>query len=236
MLTADQLAVTRWEAAEPRGVGVLLPGFLDSRHDPALRKLGSTLCAAGFTTIGIDPRGTWSSPGRLADLAPSVQIGDISRLLDREPGERVVLVGHCYGALLAGLAAAADPRVTDVVALMPTRCFIWPEDYDPARDTWRADGVRRFQREDREFRVPYAVVEDAIGHDLPAALAGLSRPILFVAGERDEVIGVEPVRRLHDECGSPAKQLAVLPVQHDYRDIPAEIELVATTVLEWLGG
>lgn len=218
---------------------MLLPGFLDGRHDPAQRALGSALCTAGITTIGIDPRGTWSSPGTPADLAPTAQLGDIARLLDHEPGDRVILVGHCYGALLAGLAAAADPRITDVVALMPTRCFIWPEDYDPARDTWRAAGARTFQREQagehRTFRVPYSVVTDGIGHDLPGALAGLRQRILFVAGERDEVVGVEPVRRLHAECGSPAKHLAVLPVQHDYREIPAEIELIAATVLEWLG-
>lgn len=225
-------------APSARGVGVVLPGFLDGRHDPATDALARRLHGAGFTAVSFDPRGTWSSPGHPGDVAPTVQLDDLSRLLDRCPAERIVLAGHCYGALLAALAAAGDPRVTDIVALMPTRCFIWPEAYDAQRDTWRGPGERIFLRERdgelRKFRVPHSVVDDALGHDLPAALAGLGQRILFVAGEHDELIGIGPVRRLHDECGSPDKELAVLPVQHDYRDRPEQIEIVNRCVLDWV--
>jgi pimeloyl-ACP methyl ester carboxylesterase len=232
---ADQLSMTVHAAPVPLGAAVLLPGFLDGRHDPALTGLSQALQAAGITAVTFDPRGTWSSPGDPADVAPTRQLADLGRLLDRHAAERTILIGHCYGALLAALAAAADPRVTDVVALMPTRCFIWPEDYDPAKDTWRDDGERLFVRTGQRITVPYSAVRDALGYDLPATLAGLRQRILFVAGERDELIGVEPVRRLHAECGSPGKRLAVLPVQHDFRELPAEIELVSRTILDWLG-
>lgn len=226
--------ITVRESPDARGLAVLLPGFLDSRHDPALVALGRELRAARFTAVGLDPRGTWSSPGSPADLGPSTQLADVAGILDEFPADRVALVGHCYGAQLACLAAARDPRITDVVAIMPSRCFIWPDDYDPALDTWRVAGERTFVRTDRTFQVPHSVVLDALDHDLPTALADLRQRILFVAGERDELIGVEPVRWLYDECGSADKQLAVLPVQHDFRDLPAEIAAVAAAVVRWL--
>ncbi|MDN5852256.1 MAG: hypothetical protein L0K86_05285 [Actinomycetia bacterium] len=103
---------------------------------------------------------------------------------------------------MACLAAVQDPRVTDVVALMPSRCFVWPDPYDPNRDTWRGAGEHVFTRDDRRYRIPYSVVEDALRYDLPTALTHLRQRILFVAGEQDKLIGVEPVRELHAACGS----------------------------------
>lgn len=232
MPATSALATTVWERPGATGHAVLLPGFLDGREDPAVAALGAALHAVGLDAVAVDPRGTGQSAGTPADLGPTTQLADIAALV--EPADRVVLIGHCYGALLACLAAAADPRITDVVALMPSRCFIWPEDYDPTLDTWRAAGERTFLRGDRAISVPHSVVQDALRHDLPAALATVRQRILFVAGERDRLIGVEPVRRLHAECGSPHKQLAVLPVQHDFRDLPDQIETVVGAVLQWL--
>jgi len=64
--------------------------------------------------------------------------------------------------------------------------------------------------------------------------ARLRQRILFVAGEYDGLIGVAPVARLHDECGSSDKTLDVLPVQHDYRDVPHQIEIVNRRIVDWL--
>jgi pimeloyl-ACP methyl ester carboxylesterase len=224
----------------PAPTCLVLPGFLDPAGGTALHALAECLVTAGMTVVADDPRGTWSSPGTPADLAPTVQLADITAQIDARPAGRVVLVGHCYGAYLAMLAAARDDRVTDVVAIMPTRCFIWPDDYTPARDTWRAAGNKLFLRtaggERRTFAVPYSVVEDAVTHDLPTAVRQLRQRILFVAGEHDRVIGVEPVRKLHEECGSLDNTLAVLPLWHDYRDEPEQIEIVNRRIMSWLGG
>jgi pimeloyl-ACP methyl ester carboxylesterase len=196
----------------------------------AIDALSRALQRHGVTAVTYDPRG----PSAPAEVGPSVQLADLSALLDDHAAPRTVLIGHCYGGLLALLTAAVDPRVTDVVALMPTRCFIWPDDHDPDRDTWRRDGGHRFHRRGQDITVPYSAVEDALRYDLPAALPHVKPRVLFVAGEHDELIGVPPVRRLAGECGSPDTELVVLPVQHDFRDRPAEIALVERVVLAWL--
>lgn len=230
------LAVTVHRRPASRGVGIVLPGFLDDSGSGSVAALAGAVLAAGLTAVTFDPRGTGRSPGTPADCAPTVQLADLRALLDRFAGDgRTVLVGHCYGALLAGLAAADDPRVTDVVALMPTRCFIWPDDYDPRRDTWALRGELHLSRRwCADIAVPHEVVADALDHDLPAALGRLRPRILFVAGERDRLIPTGAVERLYDECGSPAKTLRLLPVQHDFRDDPAQVALVHDTVRDWL--
>lgn len=205
---------------------LLLPGFLDDLGSPGVAALDRDLRGAGLACdvlAATDP----------AEVAVSRQLARIgAALVDGRP---TVLVGHCYGALLACLAAARHPSVTHVVAIMPTRCFIWPDAYDPHRDTWRGD-ARRFERDGGDpVDVPYAVVEDALRHDLPTALRELRQPVLFVAGLRDEAVPAAGVRALFAACGSPGAEYRELDVQHDYRDHPDQIATVDAAVLQWLG-
>lgn len=235
------LEATVHRAATPRGTALIVPGFLDGRDSKAHRSLAALLPTTGLTAVTFDPRGTATSLEPLT-AGPTEQLADIAALLDQYPdSDRHVLIGHCYGAWLAGLQAARDPRITEVVAIMPTRCFVWPMDYDEAADSWRRRGVRVFSAPVpgtatlRGIRVPHTVVDDARGYDLPAALASLTVPILFVAGAADDVIPAAAVQRLYDECGSVEKKIVVLPgVQHDYRDHPDQLVAVEATVVGWL--
>jgi dienelactone hydrolase len=63
-------------------------------------------------------------------------------IFSRCTSDRRILIGYCYGAYVTALSAAADERITEVVAIMPTRSFIWTEDYDESKDTWWIDGER----------------------------------------------------------------------------------------------
>lgn len=234
--------IHRARGPAPRATAVVLPGFLDSIDHDATRSLAEALATSGITAVRMNPRGSWEPGARPSDHSVTRHLADLRDLVGQlrdGPAERTVLVGHCYGGYLAALAATRDLRVTDVVALMPTRSLIWFEDYDSRRDDWDRDGEHSFLRADpdgelREFRVPHSVVEDSRRHDLPAALRELRQRILFVAGRQDEVVMVEAVCRLHAECGSGRKDLTVLPVQHDYRDRPDEIAMVNQVVIDWL--
>lgn len=240
--TPAPLDATVHVAAEVEGVALIVPGFLDGRDSIAHRSLAGVLPTIGLTAVTFDPRSTACNPGDVLEAGTTEELADISSLLDQHLGRgRQVLVGHCYGAWLAGLVAASDPRVTELVAIMPTRCFLWPADYDPNAGDWRRRGVRVFSSPDpgstvlRTVRVPHAVVEDACRYDLPIALATFTRPVLFIAGSADDVIPADSVRRLFDECGSMDKELVELPgVGHDYRDHPAQLAAVESTVVEWL--
>ncbi|GAA4560918.1 hypothetical protein [Pseudonocardia xishanensis] len=201
----------------PAGSALLLPGFLDGPDLPSTRTLRADLEAAGFACHTVA-------------AGPGTTTGHLAEIRDRLVGP-TILIGFCYGAHLAVLAA--DERLGDVVLLMPTRQFIWAEAYDPAKDTWGES--KAFVRGTRSVALPRAVLDDALRYDVDLARKSLVRRVLFVGGERDEVIGPDVVRDLYDECGSPDKTLRILPgVQHDYRDHPDQIAAVNAAVLEWL--
>jgi pimeloyl-ACP methyl ester carboxylesterase len=222
-------------------LAVVVPGFLDNGSGPGAATLAKAIQEQGHTAITFDPRGTWRSKGDFRCLTPDVQADDVSRVVGSERRyRRVALVGHSLGALVACLAASRDERITDVVAIMPPRCFVWANDYDPNCDRWGAK--RRITVAHGQmswaFDVPHSVVEKAVAHSLPPALARLDERvrILFVAGTEDTVIPVDAVRRLHDECGTSHKTMRVLAVGHDYQDRPDHLRLVNASVLKWLDG
>lgn len=232
------------EASDPQGVAVLLPGFLDSKDYTSSVALAHKLPTIGITAVRFDPRGTWQSGGCPADCTTTQQIHDVTAILDsssRSDPDRRILIGYCYGAYVAALSATSDERVTEVVAIMPTRSFIWTEDYDESKDTWRVDGERCYTRDlpasagSVTVRVPYSVVEDAKSYRRADPWENLHQPILFIAGKDDGLITPDGVQALHDKCCSQHKELAVLPgVHHDYRYDEKQIATVDRTVLEWL--
>lgn len=232
------------EASDPQGIAILLPGFLDSKDYASSVVLAHTLPTIGITAVRFDPRGTWHSGGRPADCTTTQQIHDITTILDMLPHcdpDRRILIGYCYGGYVAALSATSEQRVTEVVAIMPTRSFLWTEDYDESKDTWRIDGERCYIRDLPDLtgsvtvQVPYSVVEDAKSYRAAGSWENLRQPILFIAGEDDGYITPDGVRALHDKCGSQRKELAVLSgVQHDYRYEEKQIETVDRTVLGWL--
>ncbi len=125
VITAPDITVS--EVGHPRARVLLLPPERPDRGDvTAMEALGHALRDVGLSATGVD------GPTESAEPAP--HCGLISRiarirslLADINPSERTVLVGYCYGALVAGLAAARDPRITDVVALTPPQCFAFRE-------------------------------------------------------------------------------------------------------------
>ncbi len=229
-------------AAPDADLAVVVPGFLDGPQSPAHRAMAAALPALGLRVVVASPPGMPDHPGDPFTLGPTDHLAALTETLDEHavPGGRVVLVGHCYGAWLAGLLAARDERVSHLVAIAPTRCFLWSDDYRKDRDTWRRRGELLLSfpepgsRTLSAVRLPHALVADALKHDLPAALGVLDVPVLFVAGTDDEVVPAAGIARLHGECGSADKELRTLAVRHDYRDVPEQTAEVTECVRGWL--
>ena len=242
LTAAPVLDAVEHPAANARGSAVIVPGFLDGRRSPAHHRMASALADVGLSAVTFDPRGTAARPDDIIDAGPTAHLGDIRSLITARPdGRPKVLVGHCYGAWLACLYAVTAPSVTHLVAIMPTRFFLWPRDYDPRHDGWPAD--RSFTAPVpgsgvlRGVRVSRSVLDDARAHDLPAALDALATrelPMLFLAGGADRVIPAAGVQELATAAGPTAKFVELPDVQHDYRDHRPHRALMQDTVVRWL--
>ncbi len=94
-----------------------------SMNDPLTVQLATDLAAAGFITLRFNFRGVGASEGQQTDgrLEPLDVAGAVEFAL-AEPGanrDKLCLVGHAFGAYVALVYAAHDPRVKTVVAISP---------------------------------------------------------------------------------------------------------------------
>ncbi len=99
--------------------------------DPLIIQLADDLAAAGFITLRFNFRGVGESEGEQTDgrLEPLDVAGAVEFAL-AEPGanrEKLCLVGHAFGAYVALVYAAHDPRVKTVVAISPSVFRLTPE-------------------------------------------------------------------------------------------------------------
>jgi pimeloyl-ACP methyl ester carboxylesterase len=87
------------------------------------RELSESLAAAGMAVLRLDDRGTGESGGRFAGATTDDFARDVAaavRWLRAQPAidrARIALVGHSEGAVVALLAARADPAIAALVLL-----------------------------------------------------------------------------------------------------------------------
>jgi len=187
---------------------------------------------AALATVGQD-REMWvvdrpgfggSEPaGAVVDL--SVQARALSPLLDSAPGQRVLLVGHSYGAAIATLMAAAQPdKVAALVLLSGLFGDFGPTGARLVELGRRVHGViprdlRNAITEVLAQRPQLPIVRDA--------LRRLSMPIHIVHGDQDDFTPIASARALAEDLGGMANvSFSTVPdANHFLNEGPPELVL-----------
>ena len=119
------LSVRIWDAERPRATLALFPGVVS--HSGWFSPIAARLCARGFRVVGVDRRGSGLCDRDRGDAPSAAALLDDARAVvdaTRVPGEPLVLVGWCWGAILAtGLSARLRADVAGLALLTPG---LWP--------------------------------------------------------------------------------------------------------------
>lgn len=180
------LAALRAEPADPLGaVAVLLPGYTGSKED--FSALLDPLCSTGLSVLALDLPGQYESPGpsREEEYYPDPLGRTVAALVEQlaPGGERVLLLGHSYGGLVARSAVLAGAPVTGLTLLssgpagLPAgqrRALL-----EAAEPVMRAEGIEAVQR----------LLEAREGIAEPPELAALLRA-RFLRSSRTGLLGM----------------------------------------------
>lgn len=108
---------------EPKGLVILIPGYLDTKDYNHLKELSTDLANDGYIAVRFDPTGTWESGGGIESYTVGQELRDITDILEymgaRSKYERIILGGHSLGGFISILYAASDPKIASVFAIMP---------------------------------------------------------------------------------------------------------------------
>lgn len=233
-----------------RGPGVALIHGWESARDRTL-PLASFLHAAGFHCLTIDIRGHGANPAEDLPLSAGEfgtdALAAFQALIDRPEVTVGAIAGHSMGAIGAILAAAADDRVSAVVATSAPA--------DPYRLTRQTFRLARLPIPDpiavplawlttRVYLRPRRHVVDDIS--ATAAIARYRGAILLIHGDADDVVPVTHLGRLAvaarraragDASAAPVETLIVRGGAHSwlYEDARYRAE-VARFLATALGG
>ncbi len=179
----------------PRAAAVIAHGQASSMASQKLTRLARALARSGVAALQFDHSGCGDSLGELELTTLSGRraefLAAVETLVHLTPGLPLIYLGSSLGGTVALLAA--DKR--------PPRCtVVWSAPLD------MAELLPRLDPPPEGFS---ALVNDMPNHDLPAVL-GRARGVLFVHGQRDEVVPVRHARFGHRLVGPP-KDLLILP-------------------------
>jgi pimeloyl-ACP methyl ester carboxylesterase len=150
---AAQIAALRADPADPLGaVAVLVPGYTGSKED--FSALLDPLCSAGLSVLALDLPGQYESPGpgREEDYYPDPLGRTVAALVAElaASGDRVLLLGHSYGELVARSAVLAGARVAGLTLLSSGPGGLPPGQrralIDATEPVMRAKGIEAVQR------------------------------------------------------------------------------------------
>lgn len=226
-------------------LALLLPGFLDSKDYSHLVRLADDLTKMGFVAVRLDPTGVWESEGDIVYYTISQYLRDVQAVMDfmKDKGsfEDIVVVGHSLGGRVAILFGAVESTVSAVVNIMGSASFVLPENFEDTVVKWSREGVKVSVRDlpdnknkKREFKVPYSFVEDALDYDVMGVVGELRKPLLLIAGEKDDLCPPELMKAIYEKANKPKELVVVEGIGHDYRHHVNEIEKVNAHVIKFL--
>lgn len=225
-------------ATKAEKLAILCPGYLDTKDYPHLVRLSEQLAERGYTVVRFDPTGTWESEGDISDYLTSQYLEDIKSVLEYMLAEggytHVLLGGHSRGGQVSILYAARDPRISEVLAIMPSHGPV----EGPRREEWEKAGFKESDRdipesaERKHFKVPFQHVLDRDQFDALGDVKKIVAPIVFVAGELDDLVPPEEVKELYDAASETKTYILAEGIDHDYRFNPEEIEKINKLALD----
>ncbi|HSX00166.1 MAG TPA: alpha/beta hydrolase [Patescibacteria group bacterium] len=218
-------------------IALCLPGYCDTKDYPDMRTHVELLASRGYYAITFDPPGTWESTGDISLYTTTNYLLAINELIAYFGDRPTLLIGKSMGGRMAQLAAqnsavigfvsvvgAASSAVTNARSVAD-----WSEN---SRRTPHRD-LPHNPKQFRDFLIPYTFVEDSLTYDALDVVDKLVMPKLYIAGENDPLV---PPRRLKEayDAAAESKEFVVLPMDHDYRRSPEKLQLVNTTIADFL--
>jgi putative redox protein len=212
--------------------------FTCSRHTQILRRIAEELAAAGFMALRFDFSGNGQSDGIFADSTYSKQLSEMQTaagIMAAHNATCIALAGHSLGAAMALLAADRIESVRGVCTLAGrlsgTRPwhFLNPEQ----RRALEQSGTVDFTSRGRSLQLSHDFFADADQFDLPSAVKRLTKPLLIVHGEADDIISVREAYRAHG-LNAQQTELAIIAGADHMFSRAADRELVATLVTRFV--
>lgn len=200
--TAGMLRGSLFQPAHFQHAVLVLHGFAGYRFSSKKRFWLQALKGAGYLSLAFDFFGHGESDGQRFNLTLAQEVKDVHSAVQflraKHPFQKLALVGHSMGGVVAEQYALAHPAEVSALVLVgaPLHFERYPGCYFPAEKVaaWKTAGKLHVTGFGPAFDLDYAFKEDQLRHDFPKELRALKTPKLFLHGTADELVPVEEAR------------------------------------------
>jgi 2,6-dihydroxypseudooxynicotine hydrolase len=214
--------------AGPHPLVVLIPG-LDSAKEE-FRPTEDLFLRRGLATLSVDGPGQgeaeYELPIRADWEVPGGAILDAATDLPGVDQGRIGIWGVSLGGYYAARVAGADQRVRATIALCGPYDLgaIWDQLPELSRAAFRVRSKAESEQEARAY---------AGALSLAGRTAGVSTPLLIVAGKRDRIFPWQDAQRLAGEVGDLAELLLLEEGNHGCANVPYQHRYYSA---DWMAG
>ena len=219
---------------------LLLHGFTGWKEEEHIATLADALAKAGIASIRFDAPGSGESSGNWQDdYRVSNYLGVIKDIIDYAvenlavDSEKVGIWGHSMGGMTTIIAAGQ--HLYDFKAV----CGSQPSpgnigrDYRDDPEYWKEhDGLEINSSNFGTFWLPAAHFIDRFQYKAPESAKNIHVPILFIAGDDDDLVPAEHVRVTFEAANEP-KEYKEYHTDHFYKRNPAVLEQVNQDTVEF---
>lgn len=260
----ERLAVSSWQADRPRAVFVAVHGFNEYAGvfrlpAPWFAARGISTYAfdqRGFGRTDAHKRGGWAGGDVMADDLK----GFVGQVRARHPGLPLYVVGTSMGGAVTMKAAASGGLDADGLILVAPAIWGW-RSMNPILKTalwvtahtvpdqtatgsqlkiWPSDNIEWLKEYSRDpqlikqsrFDTLYGLV--TLMDEAAAAAPRLGLPVLYLYGEKDEVVLAEPSRKVMAALSQPHR-VEVYPQGYHMLLHDKQRETVYADIMDWLG-
>jgi pimeloyl-ACP methyl ester carboxylesterase len=224
--------------AGPHGTVLLLHGFPGYEYNG---DLAQSIRRAGWNVLLFHYRGTWGTLGAFSQSSAIEDVAEVVRFL-RDPANAVkyridpqslVVIGHSFGAFLAGYEGGHDRDIRAVAMISAVnlgkinadakerenRLKRWETQLHPVRGATASELFAEAERHAKDW--DYVQWADALR----------GRPVLLVAADDQNHADMEALAAAIQQKGSVALEHTAVETDHSFSDHRIALQ---TIVLEWL--
>jgi len=217
---------------------IICHGFAKNKSERKFVELARFLAEKGIASLRFDFAGQGDSEGDFSKISPRKQVGDLAAAFNflvkqkRINGNRLAVVGHSLGALIAVLFQSEYQKANTLILLSPAL-----QQQELVKQWYSRKQITLWQEQryldTSKGRVDFSYLQEAQSIDWQKALSRIAAPILIIHGQKDDDVPLKYSREILKNLKPESRLEVIENADHHLESFMAKKKLLALS-FKWL--